>query len=167
MGPTQPKGRPTLGAFENNQNYVSGETEAQKTVVYRYQFPAPSQNRVLGTVLQLRTRLAPAFTYPLFISYLDCFAFSVACCDKILSKINFQLNWLLVDGKLKRRAAPSATWQLGGARCPCHGLAPSLQWARNGLPSAAAAVYVAAKCLKCEVVILIFQQRFVQDKMRI
>jgi hypothetical protein len=34
-------------------------------------------------------------------------------------------------------------------------------------PSAARAVYVAAKCLKCEVVILIFLQRFVQDKMRI
>lgn len=73
------------------------------------------------------------------------------------------------------QASPSASRQLGGARCPCHGCGVSTAVPGNPRPAAAsaapvaaaAAVCVAAKCLKREVVILIFQQRFVQDKMGI
>lgn len=69
---------------------------------------------------------------------------------------------------LKRRAVPGATWQLGGARCPCHALAPRYNGpgaSFRGFPPAAAALCIAAaKCLKCEVVILIFLQRFKRDK---
>lgn len=114
-GLTDRRERPALGASDSNQRYVSGEMEARGTVRLQisasdcgeHQFLAPYQSRALGTVFQLRTRLAPGLPFFLFISFLDRFAFSVACCDKILSKINFQLNWLLVDGKPE---TPSRAW---------------------------------------------------------
>lgn len=77
------------------------------------------------------------------------------------------MNWLLVDGKA---ATPSSVWRLLAARgssVPVSCVEPSLRGAGTRLPSAAKAVYVAAKCPKCEVVILIFLQRVEQDKMRI
>lgn len=52
-----------------------------------HRFLAPYQNGALGAVFSLRTRLAPGFSFFLFISLLGRFAISVAC-DKRLSKIN-------------------------------------------------------------------------------
>lgn len=61
----------------------------------------------------LRTRLALTFPFSFSSPFSDRFAFSVACCDKRLSKINFQLNWLLVDG---RAATPRGAWRHLAAR---------------------------------------------------
>ena len=77
------------------------------------------------------------------------------------------MNWLLVDGKA---ATPSGAWRhlaARGSSVPVSCAEPAPRGAGTRLPSAARAVYVAAKCLKCEVVILIVLHRVEQDKMRI